>query len=152
MYIADLTPGPVLSDEERARDAAWLDYLASVTPDAAFLTKLPVLPVGWLDKEHPFPTEAPDPEVVYKLGQTLWDRENFMMGYHVCEFCEVPSPGFGVTVDNVPGILGSSTILVPGDGVMYSCPDLIFHYVRDHHYRPPDEFLLAVRRYEHRRK
>lgn len=40
---------------------------------------------------------------------------------------------------------GCAQIIVPGrDGVVYSAPTLIGHYVRDHGYRPPREFVEAV--------
>ena len=28
---------------------------------------------------------------------------------------------------------------------VYAAPDLVYHYVRVHHYKPPDEFLDALR-------
>jgi len=28
--------------------------------------------------------------------------------------------------------------------VVYAAPDLIYHYVVEHHYCPPDEFIQAV--------
>ena len=127
-------------------------YFADLTPVAGFPDDPPhLLTVGWLDKEHLFPTEVPDAEVVYRLEQALWDRVWAAAGHHLCEFCEGSQFGIAVKVDGVPGILGSAEIRVPGDGVTYACPDLIYHYVRDHHYRPPDEFVRALRRYERRR-
>jgi hypothetical protein len=41
--------------------------------------------------------------------------------------------------------LGSAEIRVPGSGGrIYAAPDLIYHYVEAHGYRPPDEFVEAV--------
>ena len=38
--------------------------------------------------------------------------------------------------------LGTSEIRVFGqDGTIYAAPDLIYHYVIDHQYRPPDVFI-----------
>ncbi len=34
--------------------------------------------------------------------------------------------------------------MVGQDGTVYAAPDLIYHYVVAHHYRPPDEFIQAV--------
>jgi hypothetical protein len=31
-----------------------------------------------------------------------------------------------------------------GDGIAYAAPSLIFRYVPDHHYRPPDEFVRTM--------
>ncbi len=35
-------------------------------------------------------------------------------------------------------------IRVIGETEIYASPALIYHYVADHHYRPPDEFIAAV--------
>jgi len=41
--------------------------------------------------------------------------------------------------------LGSAEIRVVGqDGTVYAAPDLIYHYVVVHDYRPPEEFIQAV--------
>jgi hypothetical protein len=42
-------------------------------------------------------------------------------------------------------MLGSAEIRVPGkSGIQYACPNMIYHYLQDHNYRPPDEFITAV--------
>jgi hypothetical protein len=40
--------------------------------------------------------------------------------------------------------LGSAEIRVFAVGVIYAAPDLVFHYVRDHEYKPPQTFIDAV--------
>lgn len=41
--------------------------------------------------------------------------------------------------------LGSAEIRVTGEhGEIYAAPDLIYHYVADHHYKAPDAFVCAV--------
>ena len=41
--------------------------------------------------------------------------------------------------------MGSKLICVVGqDSKVYLSPDLIFHYVLDHHYAPPGEYVDAV--------
>jgi hypothetical protein len=41
--------------------------------------------------------------------------------------------------------LGSAEIRVPsGNGTIYVAPNLIIHYIREHGYRPPDEFIRAL--------
>src|SRR5262249_8758090 len=51
-------------------------------------------------------------------------------GYHECEFCGKAR--------------SSSEFEVPGLGVVYCAPDMITHYVEEHEYRPPQEFIDAV--------
>src|SRR5262249_15003835 len=42
--------------------------------------------------------------------------------------------------------LGSAEILVFGKGgKIYAAPNMIYHYVTVHHYKPPDEFLQALK-------
>ena len=41
--------------------------------------------------------------------------------------------------------LGSAEIRVfSNEGVTYAAPNLIYHYIVDHHYLPPEEFIRAV--------
>src|SRR5439155_5623857 len=45
-----------------------------------------------------------------------------------------------------PLMLGGAEIRVFGErGRIYAAPNLIYHYVVAHHYKPPDEFLQALR-------
>jgi hypothetical protein len=42
-------------------------------------------------------------------------------------------------------LLGSAEIRVPGkDGKVYAAPNLIYHYIKDCGYLPPQEFIDAV--------
>ena len=42
-------------------------------------------------------------------------------------------------------LLGTSEVRVFGeDGNIFAAPTLIYHYMKDHHYRPPDQFIMAV--------
>lgn len=42
-------------------------------------------------------------------------------------------------------LLGSAEIRVPGKGVKsYAAPNLLYHYIKDCGYLPPQEFLDAV--------
>jgi hypothetical protein len=43
-------------------------------------------------------------------------------------------------------LLGSAEIWVPalGQAVIYAAPDLIYHYVKEHRYLPPADFINAV--------
>jgi hypothetical protein len=76
---------------------------------------------------------------------------NRMRGFHYCPFCDwppepfLPSPTTARDEEGEFGV-GSAEIRVPGpSGVTFAAPDMIIHYVTDHGYRPPDEFLDALR-------
>ncbi len=47
--------------------------------------------------------------------------------------------------DFLPKDLGSAEIwVIANDGKIFACPDLILHYIVDHNYLPPEEFIEAV--------
>jgi len=85
---------------------------------------------------------------------------NLCFGKHLCEVCVVP-PGVATTyvliLNDIPMIdpecswakwqasrLGNGEIRVAGDGVTFAAPVLIVHYIEEHGYLPPPEFLEAV--------
>jgi hypothetical protein len=48
-------------------------------------------------------------------------------------------------LDPKPGTMGNGEIRVLGaDGVTFVAPVLILHYVTEHHYLPPPQFVDAV--------
>jgi hypothetical protein len=99
-----------------------------------------VVTVGWLSKEHGFPTGEIDIDLLRALEKLLYShRVNPYRGRHVCEFCSAPVSYQGI-------ILGSAEIWLPSlDGnVIFAAPDLIYHYIAAHGYRPPAEFAVAA--------
>lgn len=68
-------------------------------------------------------------------------------GYHDCELCPFRRARGPLPVDGPDGEnlrLGYSVIMVFGDERTYAAPDLIWHYLFEHGYRPPAEFVTAV--------
>src|SRR4051812_16248186 len=97
--------------------------------------------VGWLDKHHDFETWSPPSAFVDAL-RTLTETAHVhkTRGYHRCEFCASTD---GQPIDHAA--LSSFEITVTGsDGRTYFAPELIYHYVTAHSYRPPDSFISAV--------
>jgi len=101
--------------------------------------------VGWLDSKHDFPRQVPTQE----FWSRLWEHAKIsvvqMRGLHFCELCE-PRPRLVYAIkDGVRLQLGSSEIRVLSKrNKIYAAPTLIYHYVRTHDYRPPDEFIDAL--------
>ena len=125
MYFADLSP-------------------YGYSPRVASEDDPPVLSVGWLDAQHPYPTgDVPD-----AVAQCLWEycriRVEATRGLHECELCPKLEPGRHVTREGETLLLGSAEIRVFAEGVVFAAPNLVYHYVVDHHYLPPDEFLRAI--------
>jgi hypothetical protein len=94
--------------------------------------------VGWLHPDHPFPQGNVAPEFLAKLKEfAKRSRQSAVAlgsgaacGIHTCEFC---GNAHGIANFGVP----------TGDRLFYS-PEMITHYVEEHHYAPPPEFIVAT--------
>ena len=122
-------------------------YYPDLTPYRFFASEIDpkVLNIGWLDAKYSFPQETPSKDLLEALFEKCLQTVNQTRGMHVCQFC--PTVLFGVEVSRhaITTILGSAEIRVEGeDGVVYAVPNLIYHYVAIHNYRPPDEFTNAL--------
>lgn len=101
--------------------------------------------VGWLDLSHEFDKmDASESDL-----NLLWEFCKVSIaqtrGIQNCSFCGGNQP----VVCERSGLnllLGASEIRVfAPDDKIYAAPTLIFHYVSQHNYRPPDEFMNALR-------
>ena len=104
--------------------------------------------VGWLERGFDFPRgplETEDLRLLESSVANLWEPFHFM-GYHDCSLCTDPSVQTVIRVGSRECFLGASNLWVPGDGQIFVAPSLIFHYVVEHRYRPPDVFLSALRK------
>jgi hypothetical protein len=95
--------------------------------------------IGWLDRDHPFPTGPSSNGFRAKLALLCQRRVKITRGFHPCCFCNGPK-------DPIP--TSNAEMRVAGNGRVYAAPSLIFHYVTAHNYRPPDEFIAAVLAWE----
>jgi len=103
-----------------------------------------VLNVGWLDVAEPFPTGDVTPAELATLLRLAKEPVNRTRGWHRCGICGVNPPIVAGRSDDAVQ-LGDAEIRVVGcDGTIYAAPNLIYHYVEAHHYRPPDQFLKAL--------
>lgn len=104
------------------------------------------LNVGWLDPSTNFPTGVSPADLVDKLWELCCSPVVMTRGFHVCPFCkERNARPYQVTRGKRTIKLGSAEIRVFGqDNVKFAAPDLIFHYVAEHFYLPPDEIVEAV--------
>lgn len=102
------------------------------------------LAVGWLQRNDDFATGG-TPE---GFTESLFD---FCLEPHtVCAIRHHrPCPICGqrvapVTVGDRTAELGAAEIRVLGEENIFAAPDLIYHYVTEHGYRPPPVFVQAV--------
>jgi len=102
--------------------------------------------VGWLDRAHVFTTGALNEPVLERLWQFCRASVVHTRGSHGCEFCQPPHRGLlSVTRGAETLKLSSAEIRVfRADGRVYAAPDLIYHYVTQHGYCPPPEFVSAM--------
>lgn len=109
-----------------------------------------VLCVGWLDASHEFQAGGTADDFRRKLLKIcVKKRVEKTRGFHICNLgsCESRGmwPPLTLTLGGKEVVFGSAEIRVPGSvGVVYAAPDLIHHYVVEHDYVPPREFIDAV--------
>jgi hypothetical protein len=130
-----------------------MTYFSDGSPYSYLETHEPgmLVNVGWLSAEHPYSTGVVPEDLVAKLARLCRYGVQRTRGIHHCEFCPEPegmswwSPT-SARDDEGEFIVGGAEIRVvdPG-GITFAAPDMIVHYVTDHGYKPPDEFLDALR-------
>ncbi len=131
-------------------------YFQDLTPygyyKRAVELSLPSLNIGWLSGKHPFSTGETSQEFRAKLFQFCLDENlvQIMRGFHECEICNLSALEWFERRHSIYGAkaefasIGDGEIRVIGESAIYAAPALIYHYVVDHEYRPPDEFIQAV--------
>jgi hypothetical protein len=105
-----------------------------------------VVTVGWLSRGHEFPVGEAPLELVPALDNLLCShRVNPTRGIHVCEFCSIRQQHMRKTDGRLIN-LGSAEIWIPSVDkyIIYAAPDLIYHYVKDHKYLPPHNFIISA--------
>ena len=112
-------------------------------PPESELGMLP-LAIGWLERGTQFDT-GPVPDGF--TDKLLAFCQSDLL---VCEIggrwhCGVDNHKMEpIRVGRQEFILGKGEIRVIGDDNIYAAPDLVYHYVTEHQYRPPDAFVRAV--------
>lgn len=105
----------------------------------AFVSGDHVRAVGWLHGDHPFEHGELSPEFIAKLKLLIRAERSYpeddvfgvaCAGYHTCEFCG--------------NARGTANLGVPAGEALFVAPEMVLHYVDEHGYRPPDEFVAAV--------
>lgn len=93
--------------------------------------------VGWLAGGHEFDTAEPTEELLGELWNFCKVSVAQSRGVHECDFCPGRHSQYAER-DGERLLLGTAEIRVfPRDGGLYAAPTLVYHYVREHRYRPP---------------
>ena len=91
------------------------------------------LNIGWLDGKSNYSKGHVSQEFIEKIKSIK--MRIMHMGTHECEICNNKS-GNGVSY-----ISGE-------DNKIYAFPQMIVHYIEDHNYKPPQEFIDAVMKFD----
>ena len=110
-----------------------MSHIADMTDEGHGLTA-----VGWLDPDHPYTTGTVPQEFATRLKEFAhrWGHSIRALGwgaaggFHTCEFCGKA--------------WCSGTFGVPAGDRVFFVPEMIAHYVEQHGYAPPAEFITAV--------
>lgn len=85
--------------------------------------------IGWLSKDYDFERGDVPNGFIQNLNIKK-KRESIHRGYHNCDFC---------------GNSHSCSIYkIDGDEKSYIFPDMLQHYIEQHKYKPPQEFIDVV--------
>jgi hypothetical protein len=141
-YFADLTPY-----------GYWVSSLSYSPERDEPWPGLPLVNVGWLDTDHPFPTGPVPDGLLVKLDELAKARVMQTRGHHYCQLCirdlggepQLESLDLDARIDLYVSLpRESAEFRVKGDGVVYAVPQLALHYIDAHQYQPPAEFCDAV--------
>lgn len=129
--------------------------LSPINPDANTFPKL--IYIGWLHPDHSYNIGDVPKEFPVRLWEFCRYSSVVCRGFHRCEFCSPsdyvhidmlkphPEGPLKVERDGCTIRLGFGEIFVVGkNGLVYYAPNLIYHYVLEHQYLPPQEFIDAV--------
>jgi hypothetical protein len=123
-------------------------YYKDLTPYEYYLpfTLANVRNVGWLDKGVDFAKGNTPVKLVQKLYEILMKddifvaRVNQIRGIHPCNLCEAHTFS--------KPFIGSCELWIPSleADTYYAAPSLIIHYIEEHDYCPPKDFVESVLR------
>jgi hypothetical protein len=116
-----------------------------------------VVHVGWLDNVHSFPRGTVEALLIERMKRLAAKPVELYRGKHICELCVEPPH---LVKTNLPNRVvidpkcswaqwagqrsSKGEIRVSRGGVTFAAPVLIVHYIEEHGYLPPSDFLKAV--------
>lgn len=131
--------------------------------------------VGWLDAQLDYPQGSVPSTLSEKIREILFldihnaeakrqgtfDKtqaiqvhQHYMRGYpQPCPFCKKTITVEPIGLEHYLGgsekVLGRNQICLPSEaGLFFAAPTLIYHYITEHQYLPPQEFLTALEAFD----
>ena len=104
------------------------------------IAKNKIVAIGYLDISEPFEKGEVSTNFLNKL-EILWNKGLTLgsLGHHECEFC--------IDEGNYKGRATSSSekiLIDKKNKIEYIFPEMIFHYIKEHKFKPSDEFIKLV--------
>jgi hypothetical protein len=110
--------------------------------------------IGWLHRDNEFVTGSVPTNFLPKLEELIFNSNksifsvvvNQIRGSHPCPICR-EKPLRIVNNEGKSFLLGAAELWVPDKGredCYFATCSLIVHYVMEHHYQPPQEFIDSV--------
>jgi hypothetical protein len=120
-----------------------------------------VVHVGWLDSTHPFRKGAVESRLIEKMKLLSRTPVELYRGKHFCDLCTEPPNLEKTFTSKAPGLVryidpncswarwmdqrsSNGEIRVRYGELTFAAPLLIVHYIEEHGYLPPAEFLKAI--------
>lgn len=100
--------------------------------------------VGWID-DHEFTRGKVSQEFVRRLTwAAAREQVNSLRCTRPCPVCG--TDGIDFTYDGIQLFIGSAEVWIPDyrSELIYASPDLILHYITEHDYSPPADFVSSV--------
>jgi len=107
-----------------------------------------ILNVGWLSDSEHFHKGKVSNDFLSALKVLVENPVNLYRGVHHCEFCPppiyepIPNRIVSRIVRDCPN--GNGEIRIQYKDKTFVAPVLVYHYVTEHNYKPPSEFIQAV--------
>ncbi|MER7046043.1 DUF7919 family protein [Streptomyces jumonjinensis] len=130
-----------------------MTYYTDLTPYEYLTDDIPngteSLNIGWLENGIEFPVGETSELMREQLLRLIQNHPSGRTrGWHSCSLRHESgrlSYPYSIERDGRKTVLGSAEIRLTLDsGLILIAPNLIFHYIEDHHYLPPASFIDAV--------
>lgn len=112
---------------------------------------VPALNVGWLARSHRYEKGDTTPEFRAKLLEYCRQPSQLSHGGHECTLhgpVRILKEVWAGLWDRKPALKfrggSGKSYVIHTDGTVFVAPNMIYHYVESHAYKPPDRFIEAV--------
>ena len=105
---------------------------------------LEMFAVGWIESPDFTQGDVPDASIEALVAATPGKIvPDGTRGWHTCTICEAEMPQVEWNGNPVE-VMGNGSYLVRSGSSVYLAPALLLHYIIDHNYQPPQEFIDAT--------